>query len=280
MGGYAYSGGMPLDLELGRRIQALWMTPGDEPATTMPDVLISAVDSSVERPQRGQQAEFRLKQIADGGSVSLIARWPPSAPERLRRDPGDPAGLTIQAYLRKICEAPSLLLAKRRVPVLLVSDPAWFHELGRVVPYAKRRKLRDYARENGGHLSLKTLAWAGAAFSGTQLLQLGGEFPVLKNVYRWRDLFVALHTRPLLRTQLESHRGLLVLDVLGALDRRSAVRSDLDLDDDASEYMHARFVERSGTKQLDFVVTRVDSTVVTGVSWDVSNSSKEDARSN
>jgi hypothetical protein len=221
LGGYAYVGGKPFEDWYQRKLQELWMLPGD---TRADDAGGRRVPTPVSQPapRSGEGIlAYRLEQLARASDLPVMARLPYN--ERNVKDPRPPYGSTVQGYLQPLWSTLPHLGSKWRHGVLLVAFHPWFlpGEDDTLVPWGLVKHLRQAERDAGGLLTLDDLAAAAAALTEGQLNRLGREFAAMTFVARWRDLFGLYQASPAAREHLASPAGMPIAEVLPLLGPES-----------------------------------------------------------
>lgn len=189
---------------------------------------LKAPDKEALPPEQGERLYplvlRRLRQVSDAAPLSLMARLPApgkrtgSIPPNLRKPP---YGQTVQAFLEALTANQPHLRHKWREGILLLSDPVALLEDSEEarVPWAVFKELRA-AREAApsGLLSLAHLFSAARQLTPPQLQHLGDdEFPQLREVAQWHDLYRRLERAPEILERLYTERGAPLSIVASAL---------------------------------------------------------------
>ncbi len=175
-GSYGYAGGVPLDRAIRSEMDEGWMLPGDTRDNALSKSRIAPSREDVVRRLKvftGFELERRLAEVPLSVPVAIIALLPAN-----QDDPGTPAGLTVDAYLRKLKEGVQPILFKWHGDVLLLRFASWFWEDERFIPYDIIRRLRRLV-QRPGELPLTELLRLAAELTSGQLRQLERSLPVL-----------------------------------------------------------------------------------------------------
>jgi hypothetical protein len=217
IGGYGYAGGWLLQHELDADLDRLWMLPGDaanDPSAAQPLTEVSP-------PGPGEPAlrpvERRLRDLARGAPLSLLAR--------LRRrqsvqteSPPPPPPKTVAEVLKVLRDQPPYLRAKWRRGVLLLSYPGWIVAEEENVPWPMVRRLREAEKKEGWEPSVDDVA-AASMLGEKPLRRLAEDFPYMNAASTWQGLFRIYHLFPQAAMQMTSPAGLPVVDLLPAFER-------------------------------------------------------------
>lgn len=208
LGGHSYVGGIPLNNQLCDQMAAAWMLTGDAAANPQ-DAREVAVDKSaaaklldvpvteaVTITENGVKtgtlmgrAQERLRQLADGAHLSLLAILPDNS-----GDLGTPQGMTVGAYRQKLRSGFFPLVSKWHEDVLTITYPPWFLQAAEYAPYSIARQLRQI--EQAGDANLNLLAELSEALSPAQLAKLRNEFAPARLIFDMRNPLALLRLYP------------------------------------------------------------------------------------
>jgi hypothetical protein len=168
----------------------------------------------VEKPARYPLTD-RLFQLADGASLSLMARLAP-----------DQNGWPVLFYDKPVQVSLDRLKDynvphKWRHGILLLSHNAWLvRGEGDPVPWALMKRLRQAEIAGGGLLPLKDITATARQLTAEQLQRLADEFPVMGNIASYRDLFSLMDHSPSFAKRLLSPQGIRLSEALTVLENR------------------------------------------------------------
>lgn len=214
IGAYNYLGGMPLQRSIRDLLCDLWMLPGDLKSIPTDHTKLSA-----EEPLTAQKVTIsllarRLIQLADSAKISVICRVPRKASTQ---DLGSPSMQTLQSYIDKLtADVPPFFLSKWRAGILTISHVDWFNE----PPPSPWRLVKSvYALINGerSRFQLVDLVRIAGSLTREELTSLSEEFPVLRAVARWNDLFSLLSRSKSLMRSIQSDTGAPIEELAVAL---------------------------------------------------------------
>lgn len=206
IGGYAYSGAMPLLMATSRWLDRIWILPDDLPKS--PDeqrkLPSRAPDPVKIDPFIGQMGfGDRLARLARATGASVLAH-------RVAQNDGagpdvkeDPCGQVVSDYLEEI----SLWFGhKWRCGGLLLSERAWIDHEADQASWPLVKKLREEWHRDG-YLSLRTLGDAATKVTARQMNAVGMTMRVMKYAAPLHDMLAHIGREPLLVGRLKAPAG-------------------------------------------------------------------------
>jgi hypothetical protein len=259
-GAHGYLGGRPLEMAYLRKLDDLWMLPGDKSKDPQTGKPIPAPGKQT-APEEIHSLPQRFQQVAEAVPLSLMARLPGRTRLSGGLDPGAPYRQTVEAFLQRLNQGLLLIQSKWRNGTLLLTYPSWFHEEALTVPWALVKKLRQAEKAGGGLLSLDDLAQTAAQLDVPRLQRLAEEFPVMNNVAYQRDLFALMALSPGVASRLRSKQGVPLAEIQPAL---ASIRGFMRPGEvpGGSAVVRLEVRERAVGREITFYVLSADGKVV------------------
>ena len=204
LGGYAYSGGVPLQKRFNEVHLDAWMLDGDVRSDQEAEARAIPEREPSEATRSLVGLARRCMEVSEIGDVPLIARVPRG---RSFRDAGaSPSGRALGAYLADLRDTYQAA-HKWRHGILLVTYSSWFcqaEELARP-PWAAVKAIREAMKSSDGNAMIGALLLAASAMTLPQLGVLEADWPVAASIAMFQVPLAAVYRDAELRHALASN---------------------------------------------------------------------------